>query len=232
MKNAVKRILIADDEEDLAWSLGKSLKKQYHDFEIHSVNSGNAALAMIKKFPLDLVISDVQMPGMSGLLILDYVKKTMPDSRVIIMSSLTNGELKKIADTKSGIYYLEKPFDMEEFKRIVNEAIVNKKNLSNKQIVNVSMRDLIKRSYQDRYTGVVKIWNREEKGKIHFCNGEIIHAKLGMIKGEMALINILIWDKFDYEPELTILPKKKTIYYGWKLILKDELSDLRNVSQL
>ena len=73
-----KRILIVDDEESLTWIIAKNLRNQYKDHKIYSMNSGDEALKLLKRLQFDLVISDIQMPGTNGLVLLDYIKSLCP----------------------------------------------------------------------------------------------------------------------------------------------------------
>jgi len=120
MNQETKRILIVDDEESLTWGITKNLQKQYKDHKIYAMNSGEEALNTLQRLPFDLVISDIQMPGTNGLVLLDYIRKNRPEVPVIMMSSLHTQELKKLANPNSGVFYFEKPFEMLEFKKTIN----------------------------------------------------------------------------------------------------------------
>ncbi len=221
MNHGEKRILVVDDEESLTWGITKNLQKQYKDYKFYSLNSGEEALSVLKRLQFNLVISDIQMPGTNGLVLLDYIKKHSPEVPVIIMSSLNKPEIKNLANPKSGIYYFEKPFEMVEFKKAVSNILQNKLIKKNKQHKKISLDELIIKNYQKKFNGIVTVNNVNKSGVLHFQGGEIIHAKTDEFEGELALINVLNWKKVNYNVVLSNEPVQKTIYYGWKMLIQD-----------
>jgi len=224
MNQVKKRILIVDDEESLTWSIAKNLQKQYIDFEVHAKNSGEEALMLLKQLPFNLVISDIQMPGISGLEILKYVKKYLPDLPIIMMTSLDNPEIKRLADQASEIYYFEKPFDIGELKKTINTIL--KKRCDHFEIEEkiLPVDKLIRKNYHEKFNGFVTIRNSNKTGVLHFQSGEITNAWTENFEGELALINVLSWKNVDYNVVQSNVPIQKTIHYGWKLIIEDEMA--------
>ena len=221
MKKKSKRILIVDDEENLTWSLTKNLKREYKDHEVYSVTSGEQALEILKRYTFDLIISDVRMPGVDGLVLLGYIRQYLPHAKVILMTSLNNPDLKKIADG-SNVFFFEKPFDIVEFKKTIQHLLSNFPSGDSDRTTNPSILSLIKKQYSKQFSGIVNVKNGNECGSIYFDNGKIIHANTSSLEGEMALINILYWKKVSFEIyKKDINPGKQTIYYGWKLLEKD-----------
>lgn len=198
MTTEKKRILIVDDEENLTWSMENNLKREFKHHEILSVNSGDQALEMLNKLHIDLVISDIQMPGTDGLTLLDYITENLPDSKVILMTSLDNPELRKIAD-EFGIYFFEKPFEMAEFKKAVHQILEKIPQIAKKSRIDGSLQKLILLQNEKKFTGCLTIKNESVSGRIFFQTGEIIHAQTHNYDGEMALINILSWDNVSYD---------------------------------
>ena len=203
--------------------LPTKLQKQYKDHEIYSMNSGDEALKILKRLPFNLVISDIQMPGTDGLVLLDYVKKHSPDVPVIIMTSLDKPEIKSLAKQGSGIYYFEKPFDMGEFKKTIKDALTDVPVQTKNELQNLSLKELIRKNYHNKFSGTVNVRNVHKSGMLYFQDGEIIHAITEDLEGELALLNVLSWSKVNYDMVLTDEHITKTIYYGWKLLVKDEL---------
>ena len=221
MTTEKKRILIVDDEENLTWSIANNLRREFKQHEIFSVNSGDQALEILKKERIDLLISDIQMPGTDGLTLLDYITENLPDSKVILMTSLDNPELKKIAD-EFGIYFFEKPFEMFEFKKAVHHILEKIPQAVKKSKFDNSLQEVILRQNESKFTGCLTVKNESSSGRIFFQTGEIIHAQTDNYDGELALINILNWNNISYEAVTNKKkPGRKTIYYGWKLLKKD-----------
>ncbi|MBD3288635.1 response regulator [candidate division KSB1 bacterium] len=121
MKPRSSRILIVDDEEDLTWSISRSLMRENELLEIICVNTGDEAFKVLEKNSIDLVISDLRMPGKSGLEILDQIQKKHPQTKMIIMTAYGTPALEKqIRETKNA-FYLEKPFDIHVLKKMISD---------------------------------------------------------------------------------------------------------------
>jgi CheY-like chemotaxis protein len=222
MKQVKKSILIVDDEESLTWGITKNLQKKYKDYKIYAMNSGEEALNMLKRLQFDLVISDIQMPGTNGLELLDYIKKNNPQVPVIMMSSLHTAELEKLENPNSGVYYFEKPFEIIEFKKAISRIFQKRSTEKKIKNENLTLDELINKNFQKKFNGFVTVKNTNKSGVLHFQGGEIIHAKTDEFEGELALINVLNWKKVNYDVVLNNEPVQKTIYYGWKMFMKEK----------
>lgn len=121
----VKKILIVDDEETVRYSFRKLFREP--GWEIIEAANGLEALSAIKKEAPDLVLMDIEMPGLNGLEAIQRVKSLMPQLPVIIMTAFGTSE-RVIAAMKYGAFeYLEKPFDVARLKAVISEAIETKR---------------------------------------------------------------------------------------------------------
>ncbi len=118
-----KRLLIVDDEETLTFSLYQTFIFSQNNYEVVTAASAEEALNKMQDNPFDLVLSDISMPGMSGLQLLDHIRKLYPHTAVIIMTAYGNEERKEEAIAKGAIHYIEKPFEIKEVKRLVMEVL-------------------------------------------------------------------------------------------------------------
>lgn len=114
-----KRILIVDDEEALTFSLYQSFILSKSDFEVVTAASGEEALEKIEAKPFSLIISDISMSGMSGLDLLEQVKASYPETKVIIMTAYGASYAEEEAIERGASHYIEKPFEIKEVKRLV-----------------------------------------------------------------------------------------------------------------
>jgi DNA-binding NtrC family response regulator len=122
--NCLKRILVVDDEEDLTWSISKNLGKNDKIFEVICVNNGDSALAYLQTRQVDLVITDVRMPGRDGLALLRDIERDYPQTRVIVMTAHNSEEVRRqIEQNGLANYYLEKPFELRLLRRLVYDAL-------------------------------------------------------------------------------------------------------------
>jgi DNA-binding NtrC family response regulator len=120
-----KKILIVDDEEIVRYSFRKLFREP--GFEIMEAANGLEALSVIKKELPDLVLMDIEMPGLNGLEAIQRIKSLQPQLPVIIMTAFGTSE-RVIGAMKYGAYeYLEKPFDVARLKAVISEALETKR---------------------------------------------------------------------------------------------------------
>ena len=112
-------ILIVDDEETLL-TLGQTLLSAF-GYKVLTANSGARALELFRQAPsnIDLIITDLVMPGMSGRELMDYIRRLAP--AVPILS--TSGYVRPWSDDKEDEYYLQKPYTTQDLLRKVKQVL-------------------------------------------------------------------------------------------------------------
>ena len=115
----VKKMMIVDDEETLTYSLYQSFILAQNNYEIITAASGEEARQKLEDARFDLVITDISMPGMSGLELLTLIKARYPDTEVIVMTAYGSDDKKEDAIKRGARYYIEKPFEIKEIKQLV-----------------------------------------------------------------------------------------------------------------
>lgn len=118
-----KRMLIVDDEETLTFSLYQSFILEKRNYEVVTASTGEEASEKIAEMPFDLVITDISMPGMSGLELLSKIKETNPGTEVIIMTAYGSDDKKEESMARGARYYIEKPFEIKKMKQLVMELL-------------------------------------------------------------------------------------------------------------
>jgi nitrogen regulation protein NR(I) len=117
----VGKILIIDDDSQLRQSFGRLLIQDGHD--ISNASTAEAGLEIIASEPLDLVIMDVRLPGMSGLHALQEIQEIDPKLPVIVMTAYGSTDT-AIEATKMGAFdYILKPFDIPEMLALIAQAL-------------------------------------------------------------------------------------------------------------
>jgi len=117
----MKTILIVDDEPNYRLILSELLKDE--GYEVFTAESGESAMKVIRETDLDLVITDMLMPGISGMELLTEVKIFDPDLPVIMITAF--GEVEKaVAAMQAGAFnYLTKPFNNDELLVSIKKAM-------------------------------------------------------------------------------------------------------------
>ena len=102
-----KKIWIVDDDKSIRWVLEKAL--QSNDIDIQTFSQPDAVLKRINDEEPDVVITDIRMPGMDGISLLDRIKKQSPNTPVIIMTAYSDLDRAVSAFQSGAFEYLSKP---------------------------------------------------------------------------------------------------------------------------
>jgi two-component system nitrogen regulation response regulator GlnG len=114
-------VLVVDDEESVRYSFRKLLREP--EYRVIGAANGVEALAHLQDQPPDLIILDIQMPGSSGLDILQEIKTRAPKIPVLIITAYGTSE-RIITAMKHGAHeYIEKPFDIPRMKTLIDETL-------------------------------------------------------------------------------------------------------------
>jgi len=117
----LKRILIVDDEQSMRELLAILLKKE--GFEVLTAGSRAEAAALLGRHAVDMVLTDVRLPDGDGLEILRHVKAAAPETVVIVMTAYGTSEAAVAARKLGAFSYLFKPFDVDEVRIVIREAL-------------------------------------------------------------------------------------------------------------
>ncbi|MFH1690443.1 MAG: sigma-54 dependent transcriptional regulator [Candidatus Eisenbacteria bacterium] len=115
------RILIVDDEDSIRDYLSMMLERE--GYEVSASEDGKKALKLNSKQAYDVVITDIQLPGMSGIDVLTTLHDTDPALPVIIITGHASQESAIDALNMGAFYYLLKPVSNEELKQVVRTAL-------------------------------------------------------------------------------------------------------------
>jgi DNA-binding NtrC family response regulator len=119
VESVKKRVLIVDDERDLTWSLVRRLSRDANRFEFCCAESGNQALEMMNRQQVDLLVTDLRMPGMSGQDLIRRVRSERPCLKIILMTAFSSPELKEFVSLFRINGYIEKPFELDELRELI-----------------------------------------------------------------------------------------------------------------
>ena len=117
------RILIVDDHEDMGYLLKQRLIKAVNRYEVETACSGEEALAAMAVQPFDLVITDLQMPGMDGLALIQQVREHYSGTALILMTCHKDRGIKAAALQLGACGKLTKPFCGNELLAMVRTAL-------------------------------------------------------------------------------------------------------------
>ncbi len=147
------KILVIDDEEIICHLLEDSLSAQ--GYTVITAQSGTEALKKVKQESFDMVITDIRMPDVTGIQILEEVKKINPQTLVIIMTAFASVKTAQEAIRKGAYDYITKPFEKGELDFAVKRAmearrltIANKNLNKNLQEFNIRLESKVRERTQ------------------------------------------------------------------------------------
>jgi CheY-like chemotaxis protein len=116
-------VLLVEDEASLRKLTRDVLQEM--GYRVQEAVDATQALGIAKQFrAIDLLLTDVVMPGMSGRALADELAVSHPDTRVLFMSGYTDGEIARQGSLNAGMVILHKPFTREELIRRVEETLL------------------------------------------------------------------------------------------------------------
>ena len=118
-----KHVLIVDDEPNVAFFLRRALERSNQGYCVSVAHSGEEALEILERSPVDLLVTDLRMPGISGLDLIRRVRAINPATRTILITAYGDEEVEAEARRLEAYKYITKPFDMADFTQAVEHAL-------------------------------------------------------------------------------------------------------------
>ncbi|MDH3728914.1 MAG: sigma-54 dependent transcriptional regulator [Myxococcales bacterium] len=115
-----KQVLVADDEDNLRRVLKAQL--QHDGYEVHTVADGEAVLCALDEHHIDVLITDLRMPKLDGMRVLETVSSRFPRLPVIMITAHGTVDTAVEALKLGAFDYVTKPFDQTEFRNVVHKA--------------------------------------------------------------------------------------------------------------
>lgn len=136
------RILVVDDESSIARMVERRLRRDGHECVI--AGSGEEALRRLETRSFDLVLTDVRMPGMSGIELVGRLKSHDPSLQIIVMTAQTEVETAVEALRLNADDYLLKPFDIEQLAHSVARSLEHRRLLRENQEYRRHLEDRVR----------------------------------------------------------------------------------------
>ena len=116
-------VWVVDDDESIRWVLEKGLSE--HNIEVELFESAHQVILKLESENPDLILTDIKMPGTSGIDLLDQVQNLRPEIPVIVMTAHSDLESAVESYEHGAWEYLPKPFDINEAVRMVERATIS-----------------------------------------------------------------------------------------------------------
>ncbi|HEX9205250.1 MAG TPA: response regulator [Candidatus Deferrimicrobiaceae bacterium] len=117
-QTASRKILIVDDDRLICWAIGRELAVKRLPYK--SVGTGKECLSEIGREGYDVVFLDVHLPDANGIGLIPSLRRTSPETKVIVISGEGSRKNQKAAIEAGALQFLEKPFDLSVAGKIIN----------------------------------------------------------------------------------------------------------------
>lgn len=181
-----KRILFVDDEPQILQGLRRMLHGQAREWDLHFASGGAEALELMAATPVDVIISDMRMPGMDGVQLLREVRRLYPKTARVALSGHMD-ERMILDSTRVAHQYLTKPCDAEMLVSVIRRILALRQYLAEE-----SLRCLA--SAMERIPSLPELYLAVQE-ELHSPRmsmkkvGEIISTDLGMSAKVLQLVN-------------------------------------------
>ncbi len=179
-------ILFVDDEPNILEGLQRMLRSMRHDWQMTFAGGGNEALEMLKEKSVDVIVSDMKMPGIDGAKLLMEVREKYPQIIRIILSGYSEKEMimKSIGTTHQ---YLSKPCDPEILKATVKRVCTLRDLLTNEHLRRLVSQMPTMPSLPLLYSNLVDELGKDEPSTRKI--GEIVKKDIGMTVKILQIVN-------------------------------------------
>lgn len=116
----MKTVLVVDDEALIRWSLGEYLRGS---FTVVTAASAEEAMNIISRIPIDALVTDLDLPGRSGLELLDRVREKRPEAALFVITAHVQDALFRHLKDRGVTECYGKPFDLIELRRRLEETL-------------------------------------------------------------------------------------------------------------
>jgi CheY-like chemotaxis protein len=190
---ARKRNVLIVDDKSLVLSFLKTGLSRYHDrLNIFTAASVEEALKIVDANRIDLITTDIRMPGMDGFELITRSREKNPDIRFIVMTAYSCEEYLEKCRKLRVIDFMEKPFDWEQFAERMFQALEASRGFWAGKILGFHLTDALQLVEMGRRSQSIRVRTEfGEGGLIHLKNGEVCHAVLEDLEGEEAFYEII-----------------------------------------
>lgn len=120
--NAHKKVMFVDDEEGVRLSWNRYLSA--HGFEVTTAEDGAKAISQLRKEPVDVVVSDLKMPSIDGVELLEWIHDKQPQTQFILLTGYGNDAVENRVRELGAFDYLNKPISPDTLAAVVTAASI------------------------------------------------------------------------------------------------------------
>lgn len=221
-----KQFLIVNHDRDFLAQATTSLKQlSGGHWAIRTATNHSQALEEIKSQAADALVLDRDMPVMDGIEFLRLLGRSHPGQQVVMLAAQVDESTRQTALGLGATLFLQKPVDGEGFEALFTalDTLAGAVPQSGFRGVmqRVGLQDVLQMECLARKSSILVVATGDRRGQIYVCEGEIVHAQLGQLHGEMALYGILALPGGEFNLEPYVEPVRRTISGQYQFLLME-----------
>jgi CheY-like chemotaxis protein len=186
-------VLIVEDEVELAANIATYLESFPGEVEAVAAVSGEAALRVVEERPVDVVLTDLRLPGIDGIEVLRQVLARRPGTRIVVMTAFGSEEVRRRALRDGAVRFMEKPVDLGRLRQLILEIGTAPGGWSG-SLRGLDIFDFTQLFGLTRKSRTVRARLGSKNGTLVFRNGEIVHASTEELEGAEAFFAMVDWE--------------------------------------
>ncbi len=219
------RVLIVDDEDNIVLALHRVLYQDNLRYDVLLARSAEIAQQILLDVPIDVLVTDVHLPGKTGMDLLCWAAVESPLTRVIVMTAFDVTGIKDKAHAFGCLRLMRKPFDVHEMRATILRALDRRDSFTG-NLADLSAIDVIQMLCIGRKTTALRLSEGPSSGVILIENGEIVHAIWDGQVGEEAFFKMMAVKNGLFYTSPLPPDIERTIKGDWQYLLIEGLRKL------
>lgn len=191
IETAHARLLLVDDDPDVVWGIGKYLMRR--GFEVTTCGDGTEAVELLSNGQFEVLVTDIQMPGLNGLALIEWVNQHCPATRVVVMTAFGSPTVQEVVRRKGAVLYLEKPVDPDLLVQVIENR--EPRDSFSGVVDDIDLFDYVQLLMVTNRRALLEVVSTQgERGRLFIEGGQVRHAECGEERGESAFFRCLHFD--------------------------------------
>ena len=219
----MKKILFVDDDREIRRFFQNELDHFNVPFSAIIAEDGVRAVEILQKEFISVVVTDLKMPKMDGLALLNAVTRDFPDIPVIVVTGYSSEKIKKMVMQGRAAGFIEKPFKIESLIGAINKVL--KKESDGGTLHGVTPGMFLQLVEMEEKTCTIRLTdgNTGKQGVLFFENGLLLDARTAVLHGKDAAYEIFAWDNVSVAIQNVCSQKQDRIKSDLQAILLESM---------
>jgi DNA-binding response OmpR family regulator len=220
-KSPPRHLLLVEDYDALVVAIGSALGKFAPEHERHVVGSIAEADNVIDQFRPELIAIDLDPPQRGVVQFIERLRVAHPAARLLAIGCGTSPELTAARGSMAGIHFIEKPFALADFGKVVEELTASTESTVG-AVADIALPDLIALECIIGTDAVLQVEAAGGRvGEIHFSKGHVVHAIAPGLLDRLAIEEMARWRKCHFAETDRRGDAPRTIHTPWSPLLVD-----------